>query len=116
MLGKMSMQRRDVQPCSLIFDYIADQALLSGLLLTHYYFRLGNMGMLLQSCFDLAQLNPVSSQFYLIIETAKIFKLAVGAPSYKIARAVETPSFRFTERVWYKTFRSKIGPIQISAR
>src|SRR5205085_2043693 len=71
--------------------------------------------MLAQIGFDFAQLNPVSAQLDLIIQTAQIFNRAIRAPARQVSSSIQPLPYPTGERIRNKLFCRKFCALPVAA-
>src|SRR5436853_1754201 len=72
--------------------------------------------MLGERCFNLSELDPKASEFYLIVEAAQILDVSGVEPAGQVAGFVESGSRLAIRRAWDESLRRQIGPIQVASR
>ena len=86
-----------------------------GILAQHYRIRLYS-GMRAQHGFDLAQFDPVSADFQLMIDAPQAFQLCIVAITHQVAGAVHPRPGFAAEWIGNKSFRRQLRTIDIAAR
>src|SRR6185437_783409 len=87
--------------------------------LFHQHHRLLHPLALLQRSFDLLQLDPISTDFYLLILPPQILQLPLSPPPHLVPRPIQPPSsssFPSYKRVRHKPFRRQLRPVLIPSR
>ena len=70
--------------------------------------------MTVQHTLNLPQLNPETTDFYLLVNAAQKLQRAVRAPAHPVAGLVET--LQGVERTGNKFSRRQLGAVQVAAR
>src|SRR5689334_4670484 len=94
-------------------DNVGYQILTLILTLSHHHCHIGYQWVLSQYCFYFSQLDPISAYLYLLIDSSKIFDVAVGQVSRKISCPVKSRSLLLAERVRYELSLGQFRIIQI---
>src|SRR5690242_18686692 len=71
--------------------------------------------MTLQHCFDLAQLDPVTTHLHLLISPAQVLDPSVRQIPSFISGAIETLAASEAERVWHVAFGRQFGALPVTA-
>src|SRR5260370_27540231 len=79
------------------------------------YRRFGNRRVLQQQALDLAQLDPVTVDLYLVIRAANEFQQTRVTPAHQVSGAVHTAAIA-GEWVCDKAFRGELLALQITFR
>src|ERR1700730_6357351 len=61
---------------------------------------LRNSWVLSEHCFNLAQFNPETTNFYLVVDAAEIFNIATRQMPCQVAGTIEGGSWFVSESVW----------------
>src|ERR1700675_4039744 len=69
-------------------------------LFTRSHHTLRHRRMLGQDRFNLAQFNPKTTNFYLVVDAAEIFNIAIWQMPCQVAGTIEQRSWYVSERVW----------------
>ena len=79
----------------------------------YVYHCLLHAGMLSEDRLNLAQLDPQSSQLYLIIDSPQVLDIAVRQITRQVSSLVQT-GFRIVAKgIGDEFFRGKLGPVQV---
>ncbi len=74
--------------------------------------------------FNLAQLNPISADLHLMVDSAQIFNVAIRQPSHQVARPIHpslvmlrlsfSSSLTAKERIMHEFLRGQLWTIQVA--
>src|SRR3984893_15121254 len=79
---------------------ISHQYFFARRLFTRSDYTLRHRWMLSQHCFNLAQFNPETTNFYLVVDAAEIFNIATWQMPCQVAGTIEGGSWFVSESVW----------------
>src|SRR5271166_3315931 len=65
---------------------------------------------------DFTKLDPETADFYLVVDAAQIFRIAIGQPTREIAGAIQPAIRRNPKWVGYKALRGQFRLFKISSR
>src|ERR1051325_1599341 len=95
-------------------NYITDQPLFTVRVLLRHHYCGSHLRMLFQQDFYLAPFNPEPAYLHLMIYSLKEFYISVAQIWYKVTTPVQSSSRLAAERIGYKLFGRKLGPINIA--
>src|SRR5687768_4249159 len=96
--------------------HVSDEPLIAGHVFADRYHDFLHRRMLGQHRLDFSQLDPETTDFYLIIDPAEIFQIAVGEEAGEIAGLVKTLARIGSKRVRNEFFRRRVRPFQVTTR
>src|SRR5438270_5953334 len=102
------------EDCACGRNYISHQLFTPGIVIHSDNYSILHILVFSQRSLDFFQLDPESSNFYLLIASANEFQVAIGKEAHKIAGVIQTRAVPFTERVGDKPFRCKVRTIDIA--
>src|SRR6185437_44169 len=111
-LLEMSAAFRKGQVFTRFWDYVCDQTLVAGHVLSHYDNRLLYRRMLGKLIFNFAQLNTETADLHLEIGTPQVLHGSVAQISLQVSGAIHAGSLFPAERISNESFRCKFGTVE----
>jgi hypothetical protein len=110
----MSSEIVDLDVHLWVYDHIPDKTLVIRAQLFHDHSSVLDPRVLAKNVFNFAKLYAKSPDLHLMIDTAEEIQIAIVHVSHKVSRPIEPCSRVFPKRIGDESFRSEIGPVNIS--
>src|SRR5205814_10031459 len=90
--------------------------LVSRLVLANQHQRSLQCRMFAENSFNLCELNPKATNFYLVIDATDVLDLSIRSNTGQVARLIQPRARDITERIRNKTCRSQLRTAQVATR